>query len=49
VGDLKLMLQKNNAEEAGLYDNHQIRAKAAELQTALAVYAKADKDAVAND
>lgn len=61
VGDLKLVLQtKNNAEKAELYDiasdpnetknlAAEQPAKVAELQTALAVYAQADKDAVAND
>ncbi|MDP1591030.1 MAG: sulfatase-like hydrolase/transferase [Prosthecobacter sp.] len=61
VGDLKLVLQtKNNAEKAELYDiasdpnetknlAAEQPAKVAELQTALAAYAQADKDAVAND
>jgi arylsulfatase A-like enzyme len=61
VGDLKLVLQtKNNAEKVELYDiasdpnetknlAAEQPAKVAELQAALAVYAKADKDAEAND
>jgi arylsulfatase A-like enzyme len=61
VGDFKLVLHtKNNAEKTELYDiardpNEtknlavELPAKVAELQAALTVYAKADKDAVAND
>jgi arylsulfatase A-like enzyme len=61
VGDFKLVLQnKNNTEKAELYDivndpnetkslAAELPDKVAELQAALTVYAKTDKDAVAND
>lgn len=61
LGDLKLVLQtRNNTEKAELYDiasdpsetkdlAAELPAKVAELRAALAVYAQADKDAVAND
>lgn len=61
VGDLKLVLKtKDKTEEVELYDiaadpnetqdlAAERPAKVAELQAALAVFAKADKDAVAND